>query len=131
MVQHKNVKIVCWDLGGQESLRASWAPYFHDSHALILVVDSSDRARIHVVREELNRCLDLETLSRAAVLVFANKQDVDTAFSPAELSAALDLVSIRKQSWHIQGCCALTGEGLVEGLNWLVEQLQSTSASKN
>lgn len=34
--------------------------------------------------------------------------------SPAEISAQLDLVSIKKQSWHIQGCCALTGEGLFE-----------------
>jgi len=31
----------------------------------------------------------------------------------AEISRQLDLTSIKKHQWHIQACCALTGEGLV------------------
>lgn len=29
----------------------------------------------------------------------------------AEISRQLDLTSIKKHQWHIQACCALTGEG--------------------
>lgn len=31
----------------------------------------------------------------------------------AEISRQLDLTSIKKHQWHIQACCALTGDGLV------------------
>lgn len=33
--------------------------------------------------------------------------------SAAEISRQLDLTSIKKHQWHIQACCALTGEGWV------------------
>ena len=49
----------------------------------------------------------------AIVLVYANKQDVKGAMSAAEVSEALNLTAIKKQGWHIQACCALTGEGCV------------------
>ena len=39
-----------WDLGGQASLRPSWATYYKASHAVIMVVDSTDRARIGIVK---------------------------------------------------------------------------------
>jgi ADP-ribosylation factor-like protein 5B len=45
-VNYKNIKLVCWDLGGQESLRASWATYYVGTHAVMMVVDSTDRERI-------------------------------------------------------------------------------------
>jgi len=55
--------------------------------------------------------LNNEELSTAAVLVYANKQDMKGALSAAEISKHLNLTSIKKQQWHIQACCALTGEG--------------------
>lgn len=89
--------------------------------ALVMVIDSTDRDRIGIAKNELHRCLELESLRDALVLVFANKQDLPAAMSPAEISNALDLVSIQLQSWHVQGCCSLTGEGLYEGLDWVVD----------
>jgi ADP-ribosylation factor-like protein 5B len=44
----------------------------------------------------------------------------------AEISEKLSLHSIREHNWHIQTCCALTGEGVVEGLEWLVTIFQET-----
>lgn len=55
--------------------------------------------------------LNHEELSKAAVLVLANKQDVKGAMSAAEISRQLDLTGIKKHQWHIQSCCALSGEG--------------------
>lgn len=59
-VSHKNLKLQVWDLGGQEQLRATWSSYFVGSKALIMVIDSTDRERIGISREELFRCLSLE-----------------------------------------------------------------------
>ena len=55
----------------------------------------------------------LQDLKKAGVLIFANKQDLKGSMSSAEISQELNLASIKDHGWHIQGCCALTGEGLV------------------
>jgi GTPase SAR1 family protein len=37
------LRFECWDLGGQESLRHSWASYYAHAHAVVMVIDSTDR----------------------------------------------------------------------------------------
>jgi len=154
-VLHNNVRFSVWDLGGQESLRQAWATYFLGAHAVIVVVDSTDRARIQLVKAELDKLMHNAELSNAVLLVFANKQDIvraatsDAAAAPAAASASaaaaaaapaaasslpassvmtaaqiaeeLNLQAIKDHSWHIQACCALTGEGLYEGIEWLTQ----------
>lgn len=56
-VNFQGLKLMCWDLGGQESLRATWSTYFVGTHAVMMVVDSQDRERIGIVKEELWRIL--------------------------------------------------------------------------
>jgi hypothetical protein len=41
---------------------------------------------------------------------------------------ALDLSSIKSHRWRIQPCSAMTGSNLVEGLDWVVEDVSSRSA---
>jgi ADP-ribosylation factor-like protein 5B len=117
---YKNIRFQMWDLGGQESLRSSWAVYYVNTQAIIMVVDSTDRARIHIVRDELAKILATQDLQKAAILVFANKQDLKGAMSAAEVSKALNLHLVKDHDWHIQACCALTGSGLLPGMDWLV-----------
>lgn len=45
------------------------------------------------------------------MLIFVNKQDIKGAMTPAEVSEALGLHNIKEHTYHIQGCCALTGDG--------------------
>ncbi|EGD82816.1 ADP-ribosylation factor 2 [Salpingoeca rosetta] len=121
-VTYKNMHFVMWDIGGQDSLRASWTTYYTGAKALILVIDSTDRERLALAKEELYRMLAHEDLQGAHVLVFANKQDLKGAMSSAEISKEFNLTSIKDHSWHIQSCCGLTGEGLYEGLEWLTSK---------
>ncbi|KAG2458290.1 ARL5B protein, partial [Polypterus senegalus] len=109
----KNTHFLMWDIGGQDSLRASWNTYYSNTEFIILVVDSTDRERLTISKEELYRMLAHEDLRKAAVLIFANKQDKKGCMSAAEISKSLTLSSIRDHPWHIQSCCALTGEGHV------------------
>ena len=39
-----------WDLGGQQNLRPFWATYYKNCDAVIMVVDSTDRARVGITR---------------------------------------------------------------------------------
>ncbi|KAF8401772.1 hypothetical protein HHK36_012718 [Tetracentron sinense] len=118
-----------WDLGGQERLRTSWATYYRGTHAVIVVIDSTDRDRVSIIKDELFRLLQHEDLEHSVVLVFANKQDLKDAMSPAEVSDALSLHSMKNRNWHIQACCALTGEGLYDGLGWIAQQVKGEATS--
>lgn len=64
-----------------------------------------------------------DELRDAAVLVFANKQDLPNAMSVAEVTDKLGLHSLRSRKWYIQSTCATSGDGLYEGLDWLSNTL--------
>ncbi len=51
-----------WDIGGQESLRQAWSTYYNSSNFLIMVVDSTDRERLNVTKEELYKMLEHEVI---------------------------------------------------------------------
>ncbi|XP_033613594.1 ADP-ribosylation factor-like protein 5A [Fukomys damarensis] len=113
-----NVRFLIWDIGGQESLCSSWNTYYTDTEFVIAVVGSADR--ISETREELYKTLAHEDLREAGLLVFANKQDVKECMTIAEISHFLKLTAIKDHQWHIRACCALTGQGLRQGLEWMM-----------
>uniref|UniRef100_A0A7S1LYA6 ADP-ribosylation factor-like protein 3 n=1 Tax=Neobodo designis TaxID=312471 RepID=A0A7S1LYA6_NEODS len=106
------------DLGGQRSYREFWSNYYESSDCLIFVVDSTDSRRMEETLNTFNEVL--ENLPKVPVLVFANKQDLQTAKSPATIAEVLELVEHRERKWHIQGCSAKTGDGIEDGIAWLM-----------
>lgn len=115
-----------WDVGGQKSIRAYWRNYFERTDGLIWVVDSIDQLRLQQCRDSLFDLLQQEKLAGATLLIFANKQDIDGAMTSQEIAQILELESnerYKKRHWNIQSCSAVTGEGLVDGIDWIVEDI--------
>jgi len=123
-LQHAGVTLEVWDLGGQQGLRAAWATYYRGADAVVLVVDSADRARVAAVKNELGALLSHADLSGVPLLVFANKQDARGACPAAELTSLLALHAVRGRDWHIQPCVAVTGGGLAEGMDWISSRVR-------
>ena len=67
--------------------------------------------------------LSEDELRNAALLVFANKQDLLNAMKVQEVTERLGLSKLRDRPWFVQGCSAPTGDGLYEGLDWLSSTL--------
>merc|ERR1711964_96430 len=124
------IKFTVWDIGGQDRIRPLWRHYYNDTQAVIFVVDSNDRERIEEASDELLKMLAEPELHKAIVLVLGNKQDLPKAMSPEALSTALKLHSI-KNEWYMQGACAVRGEGIHEGLDWLAEAIKKAQAKSN
>lgn len=118
-VEYKNIRFTMWDVGGQDKLRPLWRHYYQNSDAIIYVIDSNDRQRIGLARDELHKMLAEDTLTDAVLLVLANKQDLPHAMTATEVADKLGLHSLKQRTWFIQGSCATSGEGLYEGLDWL------------
>ncbi|CCI50103.1 hypothetical protein ABG067_001262 [Albugo candida] len=122
-VEYKNISFTVWDVGGQDKIRPLWRHYYQNTQGLIFVVDSNDRDRIEATRDELHRMLNEDELRDSILLIFANKQDLPNAMSAAEMTDKLGLHALRNRKWFIQACCATTGDGLYEGLDWLSASL--------
>ncbi|CAI2181043.1 3396_t:CDS:2 [Funneliformis geosporum] len=112
-VTYKNIKFQ-----GQTSIRPYWRCYYANTDAVIYVVDSVDRDRMGTSKEELHAMLDEEELRDAALLVFANKQDMGGAMTAAQVSDALGLGTLKNRQWSIYKTSAVKGDGLTEGLDW-------------
>jgi Arf/Sar family protein len=128
-VQYKNVQFTVWDVGGQEKLRPLWKHYFADTDALIYVVDCLDRDRIEQAAREFQDIANDPLMRNAAILMFANKQDLEGALGPRELPPLMGLDKMRSRKWHVQGTVATRGEGLYEGLDWLSRTLKELNRS--
>lgn len=128
-VQYKNVMFTVWDVGGQEKLRPLWRHYFNDTNGLIYVVDSLDRERISKAKAEFQAIINDPFMINCVILVFANKQDMKGAMTPMEVCEGLGLYELKNRKWHIQGACALRGDGLYEGLDWLASTLKDMKAA--
>ncbi|VDN99492.1 unnamed protein product [Rodentolepis nana] len=126
-VHYKNLKFQVWDLGGQTSIRPYWRCYYANTDAIIYVVDSMDRDRIGISKQELISMLEEEELKTAVLAVFANKQDIEGCMSVAQIASAFGLTSIKNRTYQIFKTSAVRGDGLTEAMDWLAETLNRQS----
>ena len=123
-VEYKNVSFTVWDVGGQTKLRPLWHHYFEQSQGIIYVVDSNDPQRLQEAAVELDSVLEDDRMRDAVLLVMANKQDMPQALNTSEVTEKLGLHKHRSRQWFVQSTCAVNGEGIVDGLEWLVTTLK-------
>ncbi|KAI4992401.1 hypothetical protein ZWY2020_051818 [Hordeum vulgare] len=125
-IQYQKYSLNIWDVGGQKTIRSYWRNYFEQTDGLVWVVDSSDVRRLDDCRAELHNLLKEERLAGSSLLVFANKQDIQGALKPDEIAKVLNLEVMNKdRHWKIVGCSAYTGDGLLQGFDWLVQDIAS------
>lgn len=126
-IQFKGLTLNIWDIGGQQTLRSFWRNYFESTDGLIWVVDSNDVGRLNDCKQELHKILLEERLAGASLLIFLNKVDIPTALSADEIEQILDVPTIRGQKRHVKlvRCSAMTGEGLLTGVEWIVSDICS------
>ncbi|KAL7058403.1 hypothetical protein AAHC03_017264 [Spirometra sp. Aus1] len=67
--------------------------------------------------------LNEDELRDAALLVFANKQDLPNAMPASEITERLGLCALHGRQWYVQATCATSGTGLYDGLDWLSNSL--------
>lgn len=125
----KGVTFLVWDVGGQEKLRPLWKSYTRCTDGIVFVLDSVDVERMEEAKMELIRTVKAPENSGVPILVLANKQDLRGAREPKELEKMLGLLELGSGSaggghlWHVQPACAITGDGLHEGIEVLYEMI--------
>ena len=65
------------------------------------------------------------------ILFFANKMDLKEALPTVKISQTLGLHQLPHKQWHVQSSNALTGDGVQEGIDWLLVQLANNKKLYN
>ncbi|CAG9803757.1 unnamed protein product [Chironomus riparius] len=130
--ENQGVSFTAFDFSGQGRYRNLWEHHFKSCHGIVFVIDSSDRMRLVVVKDELELLLQHPDIKRRRVpiLLFANKMDCIDALSSVKIAAGLNLEKIENKPWQICSSNALTGEGLYNGVQWLTTQIRECHQEK-
>lgn len=113
-----------------------WKHYFDKINAVIFVIDSTDRDRLPKASQHLIKVCKDADLGDAPILILANKQDMthnQNLMTPEEIEKTLNLDEIRnkmnesgvQREIAFQGCSAVTGEGIWEGIGILQEIMEN------
>ncbi len=112
-----------FDLAGQMSLRSQWTQYLPGSNGLIFVVDCNDPTRFKEAFAEFIRIIENPDAKIRPILIYANKKDLYKKFEASKFASIFDLRKLVKNPWKVVPCSAKTGEGIEEGLKWLVDNI--------
>eukprot|EP00406_Dinophysis_acuminata_P018000 CAMPEP_0179342998 /NCGR_PEP_ID=MMETSP0797-20121207/70734_1 /TAXON_ID=47934 /ORGANISM="Dinophysis acuminata, Strain DAEP01" /LENGTH=459 /DNA_ID=CAMNT_0021057307 /DNA_START=66 /DNA_END=1442 /DNA_ORIENTATION=- len=124
-IDYKRTSFTIWDVGGRDKIRPLWRHYYQNTDAIIFVVSSEPQQfddSFDTYVYELEKLLGEDELRDAALLVWANKQDLPGALPADEVARAIP--------WHVVGTVATTGEGLYEGMDWIYEALSARDRTK-
>lgn len=148
------IRLSFWDLGGQQELQSLWDKYYQESHAIIYVVDSHDRERMEESKAVFglltffnhfqfllnlpktmkflifsDKMICNEHLAGIPLLLLANKQDLPDCMGVREIKPVFQqsAIHIGRRDCLVMPVSALTGEGVQEGIQWLVEAILRSS----
>ncbi|KAH0788978.1 ADP-ribosylation factor [Histomonas meleagridis] len=123
---YKGFELVILDIGDTgERLRPLWRHYYKGTQGFIYVVNSVETCRIDEAREVLNEhFLEKIEMPNPILHIYPNKQDLPNSHPPSEIGELLQLNAIQGLIWKVQGASAKTGDGVFEGLDWLIEQVK-------
>lgn len=122
--------LVLWDLGGQAGLRSIWEKYYGESHAVIFVVDATDRQRLAEAKSCLNKALEQRDLLGAPLLVLANKQDVPVCIAASDIAVELNIGSLEGRACNVQSASSISGDGLKAAVQWIVESVAKSQRAE-
>jgi Arf/Sar family protein len=118
-------EICIFDLGGGKNFRGIWSHYFHDCHAIIYAIDSSDASRFAESADALNEVMRSKYVKGKPILVYSNKKDVANSKPVSAINnEILKLSEILEPGtpFKIVSSCAVTLDPEVEaGVQWIIQ----------
>lgn len=96
---------------------------------MIYVIDSNDRERMDTSKMVFDKMIASEYLDGIPLLVLANKQDLPDVMGVREIKPVFHESGhfIGRRDCLVMPVSALTGEGVDEGIRWLVDAIKRNS----
>ncbi|KAJ1498011.1 ADP-ribosylation factor protein 3 [Coelomomyces lativittatus] len=125
-IQLHHLLLQFWDVGGQVDLHRIWEKYYSSVHAVVFLVDSTDRERLELVTVTFDKVIHNDALDGLPLLMLANKQDVPQAMRVEDIKQHFNPLAMQlgARDSKVLPCVALTGSGVREAVEWLVLRIQ-------
>ena len=126
-IKYKDIYLDIWDIGGcrfyKDEQLILFKHYLPNTDGIIYVIDCNRKEMLEKANKALLELMNKEELKNLPLLIFGNKQDLEGATCPNELTKFLEMEKIKNNKWLIQGSSALSGKGIKEGFDWLTDIL--------
>ncbi|KAL1920418.1 uncharacterized protein VTP21DRAFT_795 [Calcarisporiella thermophila] len=122
-----------WDLGGQQELHSIWEKYYSECHAIVFVVDSTDKARIEECKNTFEKIITNEEVEGVPVLMLANKQDLPSALRVEEIKEIFNKIALKlgARDSRVLAVSALEGNGVKDAVEWLFVRIQRNRLNRS
>lgn len=90
-------------------------------------MDCSDRKRLNEVGICFTLLINENELKSIPILIYANKQDLFNVLDDKDVRDAFNLYGNLGHTIHLESSSALTGENILKGLYWLIDELKPNS----
>lgn len=128
--KYRTLKFVVWDLGGHAPIRKTlWKRFVSKAETIVFVVDAADQKRFDLAKRVFYESIE-STDEDVPILFLINKCDLEEAAPSIEVMESMDLQQMLRQEheFNLFRCSALTGEGLFEAWDWLVDTISTDKA---
>lgn len=119
---YRDKQVEIWDISGREI--DNWLDYSKDSDGIIFVIDARNRKELQTFVNCSNQVLNAEDSNHRPILFYINWASAEHAISEDELRSKLNIESRSNIDIYFQECNAKTGEGIIEGYNWLMSKIE-------
>lgn len=120
-VQYRNYSFKIYDISLNELCR--YRKFFYkNAIAIAYVIDSSDIECFQYYQQDIITLAKETEHMQLPFLIITNKQDKKNAVSPSHIRDYLNLEVINKRDSCIIGTDAISGKGLNEVLDWIIEK---------
>lgn len=123
MFDYKELRFRALEIGGKHKNSFKWFKMLKKCKAIIYVIDSTDTRLLDFAREKLFQHLENEAAKKLPLLIYANKQDLPHPMTTDEIIEKFQLDTIKNQVWHVQESSFTTGDGIYEGIDWIIEHI--------
>ncbi|MHA1200442.1 MAG: ADP-ribosylation factor-like protein [Candidatus Heimdallarchaeaceae archaeon] len=123
--KYRDLTFTCFDLGGHQPFRLSlWKKFIERADAVIYLVDSADHARFDESRQTFWHYINFAK-QNSPVLFLANKSDLPNSKELIEINEQFELDKFLRnlRPFNIKKVSALTGQGIYESWDWIVDML--------
>ncbi|RHZ63533.1 hypothetical protein Glove_329g50 [Diversispora epigaea] len=125
-------RINFWDLGGQRELHGIWEKYYGECHAIVFVVDSTDKDRIEECINIFEKIITNDEVEGVPVLMLANKQDLPNSLKVEEIKEIFNKIAIKlgARDSRVLPISALEGDGVRDAVDWLFVRIQRNKQNR-
>ena len=124
----QNVKLIFWEMPGQQSFRRVWLRGVQDSNLLMFMLDAADKERYMEAKGAFWSIITQPEVRDVPVLFIVNKIDLlDNEMELQNIAQVFSLPDLKGRTWDIKFTSCVNKKGIKDVLNWIAQSVKNNT----